>query len=67
MATILFRDDGVGVPSMKRVGDDSYEMPMSSWLPMVDFLRNEKPVFVQFPGDDLQLMSGDEGAGEGEN
>ena len=64
LATLLFRDEGVPIPKIKHVDDKDFEFPMSAWLPMIDFLRNEKPINIQVHERELQLFGSNEEVGQ---
>lgn len=67
LATLVFRDDDVPTPAIKDADDKYYELPMSAYLPMVDLLRHEAPLWYQsIHGKEFQLFSGDEPVGEDE-
>ncbi len=78
VAAIEFVDDGVPTPTVNIIGDKPVATcPVSLYLPLIDMLRNEKPINAALLGGAkkpdgkltpfiLDIRSGDENVGEGE-
>lgn len=65
IGVLAFVEDGP-IPASVVTGTPIGYYPVARYADAVDMLRNEKPVYLVVNGDDVQLSTAQEPAGEGE-